>query len=82
MGRMDCDGSDANRAQSAELLKLPGNYPELTKSTPDLTKSPPAHPQDGNETFKITKGSRPGLRVEADPDRVKHHLDQSEIGQS
>ena len=37
MGRMDCDGSDANRAQSAEISpKLPGKYPELTKSTPDV----------------------------------------------
>ena len=57
MGRMDCDGSDANRAQSAEISpKLPGKYPELTKSTPDLTKRPTRyHPQEGSETFKITK---------------------------
>ena len=37
-GGVDCDRSDANRAQSAEFPpKLPRNYPRVTKPIPDLT---------------------------------------------
>ena len=84
MGRMDCDGLDANRAQSAEISpKIPGKYPELTKSTPDLTKRPTRyHPQEGNETFKINKkapAQEELFVLKLTQIGSKHHLDQSEI---